>query len=106
MPPIEEHIKLSLKRTGRGFREVHEWMDGKNVSYKDKVARHNIMNIPDFMPVVEKEFGKDGVREYLQHIKDDYENHIVLKIFNKLKRFKFWCNNKIKNGKKKNNQNQ
>ena len=90
MPSIKRHIELSLKRTGKEFREVHEWLDGKNISYKDRVIRHNITNIPQFLLIVENQFGKDGVREYLQHIKDDYENHIALKIFNKLRRFKFW----------------
>ena len=90
MPSIKKHIKLSLKRTGKEYREIHEWMDRRTIGHKNIVARHNIMNIPNFLPVVEKQFGKDGVREYLQHIKDDYEDHIVLKIFNKLKKFKFW----------------
>ena len=90
MPSIEKHIELSLERTGKEFREVHEWMDGRDINRKEMSARHSIMNIPQFLPVVEKQFGKEGVREYLHHIKDDYENHIALKIFNKLRKFKFW----------------
>ena len=90
MPLIEKHIELSLKRTGKEYREIHEWMDGKSITYKERVARHSITNIPEFLPIIEKMFGKDGVNEYLQHIKDDYENNIALRIVKKLRKFKFW----------------
>ena len=85
MPAIEKHIELSLKRTGKEYREVHEWMEGNGISYNEKSARHDIANIAKFLPVVEKQFGTDAVHEYLQHIKDDYENHILLKAISKVK---------------------
>ena len=87
MPPIKKHIELSLKRTGKGCRELHEWMDGKGLSYKERAARHGISNIPNFLPVIEKEFGKDAVKEYLRHIEDDYENNPLLKIWRILSKF-------------------
>jgi len=90
MPSIKEHVKLSLKRSGKGYREVHEWMDRKRISCKERIARHNIANIPKFLPFVEKQFGKDGINEYLQHIKDDYEKNVVMKIFMTAKKFRFW----------------
>ncbi len=87
MPSIEKHIKLSLKRTGKEYREINEWMDGKNLSYRERVARHRLTNIPRFLPIVEKEFGKDAVKEYLQHIEDDYEKNFILRVWKTLKRF-------------------
>lgn len=81
MPSIEKHTQLSLKRTGKEYREIHEWMDGKNINYKDRVARHRISNIPKFLPIVEKEFGKDAAKEYLKHIEEDYENSLVLRVW-------------------------
>lgn len=90
MPSIETHIKLSLGRTGKEYREIHEWMNDKSISSEETAARHSIINIPRFLPIIESKFGKDYVNEYLYHIKDDYENHIALRIFRKLKRLKFW----------------
>ncbi len=90
MPSLKRHIELSIKRTGKEYKEIHEWMDGGNVSYRERLARHDISNIPKFLCVVETQFGKDGIREYLQHIKDDYEKSVVLKIFSIIKKLKFW----------------
>ena len=87
MPPIEKHTQLSLKRTGKEFKEIHEWMDGENLDYLEKSARHDITNIPKFLPIIEKQFGEEAAREYLQHIKDDCENSIVLKILKGIRRF-------------------
>ncbi len=85
MPSIEKHIQLSLKRTGNEHREIHKWLDSNSISYRDRIARHSIVNIPNFLPIVERQFGKEGAREYLQHIKDDYENNILLRIFKKIR---------------------
>jgi len=90
MPSIEEHTNISLKRTGKKYSEVHEWLDGKNVRDEEKIARHDILNIPKFLPIVKKRFGSEGGKEYLQHIKDDCGNTILLKIFKTIKRIKFW----------------
>ena len=62
-------------------------MDGRSISYKERFARHRITNIQKFLPIVEKEFGKDGAKEYINHIEDDYENNIILKIWKILKGF-------------------
>ena len=48
MPPVKYHTKSSLKRTGKEYRELHEWMDSE---YKNSfgLRRHEIINIPEFM---------------------------------------------------------
>lgn len=79
MPSIEKHIELSLKRTGKEHRKIHEWMDGKRIGYKERIARHRITNIPKFLPMVKRKFGKNAVKEYLRHVEDDYENNPVLR---------------------------
>lgn len=84
MPTLRGHIKLSVKRTGKEFRELNEWMDGSSVSYRDRIERHKIPNILKFTPVVKRLFGKEAANEYLQHLKDDYEGHIVLRIIKRL----------------------
>jgi len=80
MPSLKGHIKLSLKRTGKEFRELNEWMDGKNVPYRERINRHKLSNIPKYKPIVESLFGKEGVQEYLNHLKDDYNSHWILKL--------------------------
>lgn len=81
MPPINKHASLSLKRTGKEYREVHEWMDGKELSQRERLERHKISNIPKFLPSAEKTFGKEGAQEYLLHIEDDYEHNPALKLW-------------------------
>lgn len=90
MPPINEHIKLSLKRTGKPYREFHEWIEGVNATPKDHEERHDILKIPQFLPIIEEKFGREGVEEYLQHIKDDYEQTRIHKLIRWLRKFKFW----------------
>ena len=53
MPSIEKHIELSLERTGKEYKEIHEWMDGRGVSYKEIAARHRITIVPIFLPIIE-----------------------------------------------------
>lgn len=88
MPSLRGHINLSVKRTGKEFRGLNEWMDGSSVCYRDRIERHKIPNIQKFTPVVEQLFGKDAVNEYLYHLKDDYEDHVVMKIIMYLKGWK------------------
>lgn len=90
MPPINEHVKLSLKRTGKDYRELHEWMEGIHSTKKEKEERHDIIKIPRFLSFIEEKFGKEGVQEYLCHIKEDYEKSKAYKIVRILLKLKFW----------------
>ena len=87
MPSIEKHIKLSLKRTGKPFRELHIWMEEEHKTLNTN-NRHDIIQIPKNLEIVRKKFGDDAVNELLYHIKEDYENNKAYKIINILGRIK------------------
>ena len=84
MPPVKDHIKSSFRRTGKDYRELHEWMDSE---YKNPsgLKRHDIINIPENMKIVEKNFGKDAVKEFLWHLKEDNSQSkgIIRRVINK-----------------------
>ncbi len=67
MPSIEKHVETSIKRTGRSYREVHEWIDDP----QHKNERHDITRIPEFSKMFEEKYGKEAVQEYVQHLADD-----------------------------------
>ena len=90
MPKINEHFKLSLKRTGRDYKELHEWVEGFHSSKKEKEDRHDILKIPQFLPFVEDKFSKEGVQEYLYHIKEDYEKSKAYRLAKIILKLKFW----------------
>lgn len=74
MPHIDEHVKISLKRTGKEYREVHEWIDKDETK---KVERHDITKIPQHAKEIELKWGEEGVYEYIQHIHDDIKKRIA-----------------------------
>ena len=67
MPPIDEHLQNSIKRTGRDYREIHEWIDDP----EKKVERHDLGRVLELGKVFEEKYGKEGAREYVQHLQDD-----------------------------------
>lgn len=67
MPLIEIHVKKSLERTGKEYREIHEWIDEP----EHKNERHDITRILEFGKMFEEKYGKEGAQEYIQHIHDD-----------------------------------
>lgn len=69
MPPTKEHYKSSLERTGNEWREIHDWVDDKD----HKNERHDFTRIPDFTPFVREQWGEDGVKEYVNHIREDMD---------------------------------
>jgi len=87
MPSVEKHIKSSLKRTGREFKKLHEWMDSEYKNHSG-LKQHNIINIPENIKIVEKNFGKEAINEFLWHIKDDNNQPkgIIRRIVNKFLR--------------------
>lgn len=76
MPTIENHLQISVKRTGKDYRDVHEWIDGDP---EKKAERHDITRIYEYGKMFEEKYGKEALHEYIQHIHDDVKtkfNHI------------------------------
>lgn len=76
MPSIEKHVEISMKRTGKAYREVHEWID--NPQNKDE--RHDITRVLEFNRMFEKNYGEEAAVEYVQHLADDLNgkfNHLI-----------------------------
>lgn len=68
MPTIDKHISISKEKTGKDFREIHEWLD------KDpdkKAERHDITKIYENGRIIEAQYGKEGLEEYIGHLRDD-----------------------------------
>lgn len=69
MPTIKQHVEISHKRTGKDYRELHEWMDANP---RKKEERHDIGRIYEHGKSMEQKYGPEGLQEYLQHIRDDF----------------------------------
>ncbi len=68
MPPIEKHLMISLERTGKDYREVHEWIDGDPAK---KAERHDVTKIYEYSQMFKDKYGDEALQEYIQHIHDD-----------------------------------
>ena len=76
MPSIEKHVEISMKRTGKSYTEVHEWVDDP----QHKNERHDITRIPDAFQMFKEKYGEEAAREYVQHLADDLNgkfNHLL-----------------------------
>lgn len=76
MPGIEKHLETSLRRTGKSYREVHEWIDDP----QHKNERHDIARVLEFGRMFEEKHGTEAAQEYVQHLADDLHarfNHLV-----------------------------
>jgi len=76
MPPVEKHLKIRFERTGKDFRELHEWIDDP----EKRPERHDITKIHEYGRMIEEKYGEKGLQECIQHIHDDVRakfNHIM-----------------------------
>lgn len=76
MPKVEKHIEISEERTGKPYREVHEWIDDPD--HKDE--RHDITRVLEFSRMFEEKYGQEAAQEYVQHLADDLNgkcNHLI-----------------------------
>lgn len=76
MPSIEKHIEISMQRTGKPYREVHEWIDHP----EHKNERHDITRVLTVSKMFEEKYGAEAAQEYVQHLADDLNgkfNHLV-----------------------------
>ena len=63
MPPVPVHTKSSMERTGKEYREVHEWLD---MDAERKAERHDITKIHEYGSQIEQQFGAEGRQEYIK----------------------------------------
>jgi hypothetical protein len=68
MPTIDKHIVISREKTGKDFREIHEWLDKDP---EKKAERHDITKIYENGKIIEEQYGKEGLEEYIRHLHDD-----------------------------------
>ena len=76
MPSIEKHVEISMQRTSKPYREIHEWIDEP----QHKNERHDITRVLEFSRMFEEKYGEEAGREYVQHLADDLNgkfNHLV-----------------------------
>jgi hypothetical protein len=76
MPPVPGHTKSSLDRTGKDYKEVHEWLD---LDPENKVDRHDITKIHEYGTMIEQKYGVEARQEYIRHLHDDMKakfNHL------------------------------
>lgn len=71
MPDIDTHCKISKKRAGNDFRELHEWIDEpqKYIGFNHRIERHAYTT--DYAKFIESRWGKRAVVEWLFHIAID-----------------------------------
>ena len=68
MPSQKVHCAISKKRTGKKFEDLHNWIDEhhKEMGVNHRTVRHSF-NLKDKY-YVKKEWGQEGVVEWLFHI--------------------------------------
>ncbi len=69
MPPTEKHFETSIRRTEKDYADLHRWIDHPD----HKNERHDFTRIWDFGPEIRERFGEEGVREYIEHLREDME---------------------------------
>jgi len=67
MPDLSEHIAASLARTGKEYREVHEWIDNKDSKYE----RHDFGKVLVNADMFTEKYGREAAQEYVYHLVDD-----------------------------------
>ncbi len=76
MPSIEKHADISKQRTGKTYKQIHEWIDDP----QHKKERHDITRVLEVSHMFRGKYGEEGAREYVQHLADDLNgkfNHLV-----------------------------
>jgi uncharacterized protein len=72
MPLTEKHYATSRKRVGQNYEELHNWIDDSRKKYE----RHDFTRIWEFAPWIRERFGEEGVREYIEHLREDMETKL------------------------------
>jgi len=70
MPTVLKHMETSLRRSGKDYRRLHEWIDDP----EKRGERHDLTRIVEFSREIASEHGEEEAREYLRHLSDDYNS--------------------------------
>ena len=73
IPSIEVHLKNSKERTGRDYKDLHEWIDSDKAKV---IEKYDIVKIPENIEYVMAKWGKERVKEFVFHIKEDLEHRL------------------------------
>lgn len=74
MPPTDQHYESSRKRTGKEYREVHEWLDSND---PDKAAEHHdITRMHEHGRMIEEQYGSEALAEYIEHVREDVHSKL------------------------------
>lgn len=76
MPPIKKHVAASLERTGKEYKEVHEWIDDP----ENKNERHDFTRVLEFAKMFTEKYGEEAAQEYVFHLSDDLKGkfgHVI-----------------------------
>lgn len=67
MPPLADHLASSLARTGKEYREVHEWIDHEERKYE----RHDFSKVLETAAMFREQYGEEAAQEYVNHLVED-----------------------------------
>ena len=67
MPELNVHIQSSLNRTGKEYREVHEWIDNPDTKYE----RHDFASVLANAKMFTEQYGEEAAQEYVLHLVED-----------------------------------
>ncbi|MBS3935279.1 MAG: HDIG domain-containing protein [Sulfuritalea sp.] len=70
MPPTTKHMHSSLSRTGKDYADLHAWINDAD----HQLDRHDFTKIVDFAPEIQAKFGAEGLREYIEHLREDLDS--------------------------------
>ncbi|MDO7787611.1 HDIG domain-containing metalloprotein [Desulforamulus aquiferis] len=70
MPPYKNHLLTSIKRTGKDFQSMHNWLDN-DPDKQLKAERHSLDRVPENISYVRESWGEEAVSEFLLHIVED-----------------------------------
>ncbi|MDP2196416.1 MAG: HDIG domain-containing protein [Rhodocyclaceae bacterium] len=70
MPPTTKHLQTSISRTGKDYAELHAWINDPD----QQLDRHDFTKIIDFAPEIQAKFGPEGLREYIEHLREDLDS--------------------------------
>ena len=70
MPPRSVHLQMDMRRFGREFPEVHDWMDRgwETMGIRHRSIGHDQMTVDE----IEQRWGPEAAEAARWHIRDDY----------------------------------